>query len=194
MSSRAEVYLEFGLTPAQYHGQLDRLWKALGATKGPNGEDVFTLAIQAIEQRRCKVSSIPGLEYLEKEGWEIVRYDFANPGEPYVGHDGTVWKWDGLGPSAAKHIIIRKIEKPKTYRAFANAAEYVANRREGFAVDWNLKDSRPGFYAVVAANSSFLWVAFGDVNQRFDWDQAFEKLMFRHVDNTTSPFGVEVTS
>ena len=126
------------------------------------------------------------------EGWELVRVGKPKIGEFFI---------DGLScPHQAmddRHFhgcaIIRKIENPKTYRPFANAADYVANRREGFAVDWNLKDSRPGFYAVVAANSSFLWVAFGDVNQRFDWGQAFEKLIFRHVDNTTSPFGVEVT-
>ena len=191
MSSRAEEHLEFGLTPAQYHGQLDRLWKALGVTKGPNGEDVFTLAIEAIKQARCKVSSIEGIP----EGWELVRVGKAMMGDYWLNDDGRILKWEHAHrSSAANYAIIRKIEKPKTYRAFANGAEYVANRREGFAVDWNLKDSRPGFYAVVAANSSFLWVAFGDANQRFDWAQAFEKLMFRHIDNTTSPFGVEVAS
>ena len=128
------------------------------------------------------------------DGWELVRV-----GKPIINVDCVVAE-DGMPvlidwvTDRRNWLIIRKIEKPKQYRAFANAAEYVANRREGFAVDWNLKDSRPGFYAVVAANSSFLWVAFGDVNQRFDWDQAFEKLMFRHIDNSTSPFGVEVTS
>ena len=134
------------------------------------------------------MSSIEGIP----EGWELVRVGKPKTGEFFI---------DGLScPHQAmddEHFhgcaIIRKIEKPKQYRPFANAAEYVANRREGFAVDWNLKDSRPGFYAVVAANSSFVWVAFGDANTRFDWAQAFEKLMFRHIDNTTSPFGVEVT-
>ena len=140
------------------------------------------------------MNSIPGLEHLAKEGWEIVGFDRVSPGEWYVDREGCVRMWGLPDGSSEKKIIVRKIERHKQYRAFENAAEYVANRREGFAVDWNLKDPRPGFYAVVAANSSFLWVAFGDVNQRFDWDQAFEKLMFRHVDNTTSPFGVEVTS
>ena len=184
MSSRAEVYLEFGLTPAQYHGQLDRLWKALGATKGPNGEDVFTLAIQAIEQMRCKVSSIPGLEYLEKEGWEIVRYDFANPGEPYLGHDGTVWEWDGLGPSAAKQIIIRKIPKPKQYRAFANAAEFKSHRDR-----WTMHPNEPdkrfrsGDY-----DDDGVW----GINGRFyDYAHLFESGTL--FDDGT-PFGVEVAS
>ena len=134
------------------------------------------------------MSNIEGIP----EGWELVRVGKVLAGEFFINSDGrahealSVVDFHGCA-------VIRKIPKPKQYRAFANAAEYVANRREGFAVDWNLKDSRPGFYAVVAANSSFLWVAFGDVSQRFDWGQAFEKLMFRHVDNTTSPFGVEAT-
>ena len=141
------------------------------------------------------MSSIPGLEHLEKEGWELVRVGCPVPKADWVvNHDGEpVLCRDTL--QNKNYVIIRKIEKQKQYRPFANAAEYVANRRQGFAVDWNLqKNPRPGFYAVVAANSSFLWVAFGDATTRFHWDQAFEKLMFRHIDNTTSPFGVEVQS
>ena len=179
MSSRAEVYLEFGLTPAQYHGQLDRLWKALGATKGPNGEDVFTLAIQAIEQMRCKVSSIPGLEYLEKEGWEIVRYDFANPGEPYLGHDGTVWEWDGLGPSAAKQIIIRKIPKPKQYRAFENAAEFKPHRDRW----WMFKVDTRNYCRPPQEYDDRLYGS-------LEWDEMFDIATF----DDGTPFGVEVTS
>ena len=136
------------------------------------------------------MSNIEGIP----EGWVALKFDHSVFGDNWIDEMGQIHLHEADLHSKYKRLIIRKIEKPKQYRAFANAAEYVANRREGFAVDWNLKDSRPGFYAVVAANSSFLWVAFGDVSQRFDWGQAFEKLMFRHVDNTTSPFGVEVTS
>ena len=126
------------------------------------------------------------------DGWELVRV-----GKPVRDID---WVIDPDGkpklcdydPMHHNRPIVRRIEKPKQYRPFANGAEYVANRREGFAVDWNFKDSSPGFYAVVGANSSFLFVAFGDVITRFDWSQAFEKLVFRHIDNSTSPFGVEV--
>lgn len=127
------------------------------------------------------------------EGWELVRV-----GKPIMNVDCVV-AGDGMPvlidwiTDRRNWLIIRKIEKPKTYRAFANAAEYFANRRENLAVDWSSNDPSPGFFAVVSANNSFIWVAFGDVIQRFDWSQAFEKLIFRHVDNTTSPFGVEVT-
>ena len=182
MSSQSGEYNhDFGLTPAQYHGQLDRLWKALGATKGPNGEDVFTLAIQAIEQARCKVSSIPGLNFLAEDGFEIVRYDFVSPGECYVGHDGTIWKWDGLGPSAAKHIIIRKIEKPRQYRPFANAAEAETL--------WDAKLQFKGHdadrFRVTAIRSTGVTIG----GSTYRYEEAFEQ--FECSDGT--PFGVEVT-
>ena len=138
--------------------------------------------------------TIEGLEHLEKDGWELVRIGTPKLGvDTFLADDGTI-KLCNFNSARMNCAIIRRIEKPKQYRPFANAAEYVANRREGFAVDWNFKDSSPGFYAVVGANDSFLFVAFGEVTRQFDWSQAFEKLMFRHTDNTTSPFGVEVQS
>jgi hypothetical protein len=131
--------------------------------------------------------NIPGVP----DGWELVRV-----GKPNVDD----WFIDGLDDprQARAHdqwygcAIVRKIEQPDRYRAFANGAEYFANRRDGIAVDWKLEDGSPGFYAVVSANNSVLWVAFGNVIQRFGWEQAFEKLKFRHIDNSTSPFGVKI--
>jgi hypothetical protein len=89
--------------------------------------------------------------------------------------------------------IIRKIEVPKQYRPFAGGAEYMASSQRGVAVNWKDPNTPCGFYAVVSANNSFLWVAFGDIIEHFDWEQAFEKLVCRHADGSTSPFGVEVT-
>lgn len=45
MTTREET--EYGLTPAQYHAGLDKLWKALGFT-GVQDSDVFTLAADVI--------------------------------------------------------------------------------------------------------------------------------------------------
>jgi hypothetical protein len=89
--------------------------------------------------------------------------------------------------------IIRKIEVPKQFRPFANGAEYIAKRRDCITVDWNSTEAH-GFYAVVSANDSFVWVAFGKAVEQFDWIRAFEKLHFRHIDGSTSPFGVEMSS
>lgn len=129
------------------------------------------------------------------DGWELVRIGKPKVSEYYIDVTGSIYKALDTTPTVLHWYmpIIRKIEKPKRYRPFANAAEYVANRREGFSVDWKSNTIAPGFHAVVSANESFLWVAFGTVVERFEWGQAFEKLEFRHVDNTTSPFGIEVT-
>jgi hypothetical protein len=130
---------------------------------------------------------IPGVP----EGWELVRI-----GKPEIGE----WFLDGLGHlSQAKHdghwqgcVIIRKIEVPKKYRPFKGGAEYMASGRQGVAVDWNFTEAH-GFYAVVSANDSFVWVAFGTAVEQFDWSRALEKLHFHHADGSASPFGVEVT-
>jgi hypothetical protein len=47
---------DFGCTPSQYHGQLIRLWNALGPIKNQANEDVFTLAIRAIAETEAKPS------------------------------------------------------------------------------------------------------------------------------------------
>jgi hypothetical protein len=46
---------DFDCTPAQYHGSLSKLWLALG-NRNPTGEDVFTLAVRAIEDAQQKPS------------------------------------------------------------------------------------------------------------------------------------------
>jgi hypothetical protein len=46
---------DFDCTPAQYHGSLSKLWLALG-NRNPTGEDVFTLAVRAIEEAQQKPS------------------------------------------------------------------------------------------------------------------------------------------
>ena len=47
--------LDFGCTAAQYQDRISRLWLALGNVN-PTGEDVFTLAIRAIEDAQQKPS------------------------------------------------------------------------------------------------------------------------------------------
>lgn len=130
---------------------------------------------------------VPGVP----DGWELVAIRHAEPGEWFMDQDGR--------PALAeirttyKRPVIRKIETPKKYRPFANGAEYIAKRREAIAVDWKSNIAHAGFFAVVGANSPFVWVAFGKDVEVFDWKQAFERLVFRHIDGSTSPFGVEVT-
>jgi hypothetical protein len=129
---------------------------------------------------------VPGVP----EGWELVGIDYPVKGDCYT-RNGGVYEWASAHPSGEMYPIIRKIEKPKQFRPFANAFEYVAKRLDGIAVDLK-KGETDGFYAIVSANNSFVWVAFGKDVEVFDWKQAFERLVFRHIDGSTSPFGVEI--
>jgi hypothetical protein len=129
---------------------------------------------------------VPGVP----DGWELVEFRCAQIGEYAIDGDGTPYRL--LSPTTTFCAVIRKIETSKMYRPFANGAEYI-ERRDGIAVDWKYPDRADGFYAVVSANDSFVWVAFGTAIERFDWLAAFEKIVFRQIDGSTSPFGVEVT-
>ena len=51
-----EYNSDFETTPAQYKGQISRLWLALGPIKNQTNEDVFTLAARAIEDAQQKPS------------------------------------------------------------------------------------------------------------------------------------------
>ena len=130
---------------------------------------------------------IPGVP----DGWELVAIRRPRIGE-YV-MDGYGNPCRILSITGEVLAIIRKIEVPKKYRPFANGGEYVANRSHGI-VDWKSSDTFPQFFSVVSANAPFVWVAFGKDVEAFDWQQAFERLVFRHADGTSSPFGVEITS
>ena len=128
------------------------------------------------------MSSIPGLEHLAKEGWEIVRYDYASQGEWFVDSEGRVIQCRLPGGSDVKKIVVRKIEKPKTYRAFANAAEAM--------LSWDAKVRRKadgsGIFRVVAIGETTIGIGFS----LFSFLDAFNGY---ECDDGT-PFGVEVTS
>jgi hypothetical protein len=56
MESEYDPHPDFGITPAQYHAGLSKLWDALNMPGNPTGEDVFTLAARAIEDAQKKPS------------------------------------------------------------------------------------------------------------------------------------------
>jgi hypothetical protein len=141
---------------------------------------------EAIKMSNEGFKGVPGVP----EGWELVEFRCGEIGEHVIDGDGKPYRL--LSRSVTFCAIIRKIEVPKRYRPFANGAEYIAKRRDGIAVDWKTGETN-GFYAIVSANDIFAWVAFGKDVEVFNWKQAFERLVFRHVDGSTSPFGVEVT-
>lgn len=56
MENEYDPHPNFGITPAQYHAGLSKLWGALNMPTNPTGEDVFTLAARAIEDAQQKPS------------------------------------------------------------------------------------------------------------------------------------------
>jgi hypothetical protein len=56
MENEYDPHPDFGITPAQYHHGLSKLWDALNMPSNPTGEDVFTLAARAIEDAQQKPS------------------------------------------------------------------------------------------------------------------------------------------
>jgi hypothetical protein len=56
MENEYDPHPDFGITPAQYHHGLSKLWDALNMPNNPTGEDVFTLAARAIEEAQQKPS------------------------------------------------------------------------------------------------------------------------------------------
>jgi hypothetical protein len=56
MESEYDPHPDFGITPAQYHHGLSKLWGALNMPSNPTGEDVFALAARAIEDAQQKPS------------------------------------------------------------------------------------------------------------------------------------------
>lgn len=74
---------EFDITPEQYHAGLDKLWAALGVT-GPQEQDVFTLAAQAIaEGNDYKIGARRNSDRVA---------EFAK----IIGVPGTLWKDFGM--------------------------------------------------------------------------------------------------
>jgi chloramphenicol 3-O-phosphotransferase len=56
MESEYDPHPDFGITPAQYHHGLSKLWDALNMPGNPTGEDIFTLAARAIEDAQQRPS------------------------------------------------------------------------------------------------------------------------------------------
>ena len=115
------------------------------------------------------------------DGWELVRFDYATDGERYLSGDGEIRHHLCVKPTQAKRLIIRKVEKPKRYRPFANAAEA--------EVMWDAKLQFKGHdvdrFRVTAIRATGVIVG----ASWYSYEEAFER--FECIDGT--PFGVEVT-
>ena len=121
-------------------------------------------------------SSIEGIP----EDWELVRVGCPTNGEFYLGMNGQPIICNLVFHGYA-YLIIRKIEKPKQYRPFANAAEAETL--------WDAKLQFKGHdadrFRVTAIRSTGVTIG----GSTYRYEEAFEQ--FECSDGT--PFGVEVT-
>ena len=118
------------------------------------------------------------------DGWEQERVGQIHPGEYWVNDYGDPKRWDADHPSMSwNYVIIRKIEKPKQYRPFANAAEFLSHTlHEGW-----IKLNSTAFTKVSQFDENRFWV--NNEEACYTWEEGFNLLKFR--DGT--PFGIEVT-
>lgn len=115
------------------------------------------------------------------DGWELVRFDHVNHGEFYLDGNGVIIHHPSARLTQAKRLVIRKIEKPKQYRPFANAAEFEPHRDRWF----RSKRSPDQRILTTAYNDRWHWTA----KEQDTWDTMFD--LYTFDDGTT--FGVEVT-
>lgn len=130
-----------------------------------------------------KIEGIP-------DGWELVRFDYVNDGESYLGRHGEICLYVLSEPTQLKRLIVRKIEKPKRYRPFANAAEFEPHRDRWIkrSDKADTHETMPaGCFRVTAYNDHYFWTsAIGATS----YEKAFED---GKCFDDGSPFGVEVT-
>ena len=117
------------------------------------------------------------------DGWRLVRIGKAKVGEWFIGSDsGNPVLVDGYMLKSVR-VIIEKIEKPKQYRPFANAAEFEPHR-DRWLMHPGEPDKRfkPGDY-----NNQGVW---GLDRRHYDYQHL---LMSGTLFDDGIPFGVEVT-
>ena len=115
------------------------------------------------------------------EGWELVRVGTPTNGEFYLGMNGQPIICNLVFHGYA-YLIIRKIPKPKQYRPFANAAEFMAHPLSGDFIDVGAGE----FAKVEHCNDAGIWFQGEGIDPYAD---AYHAYRFRDK----SPFGVEVT-
>lgn len=119
------------------------------------------------------------------DGWELVRFDYANDGDAYLGGHGEILIHLSPRPTQVKRLIIRKIEKPKRYRPFANAAEFEPHKKRWLT---HPENTVIGEFQVVEFNDNGIWCR--GMDDLMPYKHAY-KVGLRFDDGT--PFGIEVT-
>jgi hypothetical protein len=110
------------------------------------------------------------------DGWELVRIGTPEKGEHFLDGCCNVTKAEIKG--ITHRPIVRKIERPKQYRPFANAEEFKPHRDRW----WRMAgDSHPSFRPPCSYSDRGYG---GDL-----WKRCFERYVF----DDGTPFGVEVS-
>jgi hypothetical protein len=126
---------------------------------------------------------VPGVP----DGWELVEVRKMRRGDFSIDRDGKPFEWV-IGDSDTVWPIIRKIEQPAKYRAFANAEEFKPHRGRWISRNWT--DRTPaarGAYKPTAYNDRGIWTSvenFETYEQMFDEGRCF--------DDDGTPFGVRI--
>lgn len=115
------------------------------------------------------------------DGWELVAFREASEGEYFLNNEGKIEKWTLGRKSCVRLAIIRKIEKPKKFRAFKTLAE-----AEPF-FDRKLKYKQHDNAILRIGFMSRIGVEIG--RYIYSYKEAYEAL--ECIDGT--PFGIEVT-
>jgi hypothetical protein len=117
---------------------------------------------------------VPGVP----EGWELVRIGSPVYGEWYIDNQGVIRRCEFDKLVSTNHVIVRKIEKPKRWRPFANAEEFKPHRDRW----WRYKTENKATAHPPRAYSDSGWLT-------DTWGRLFEGIEFE--DGT--PYGAEVT-
>ena len=127
--------------------------------------------------------NVPGVP----DGWELVAIRIPMKGEWFVSVDGKPFKaehehgqiWPIIRPT------IRKIEVPKQYRAFANAAEAEPFFDERLRWKGDEETRSSAIYRISVMDDDSVFIG----HNEYGFREVFE--LFTKSDGT--PFGVEVT-
>ena len=116
------------------------------------------------------------------DGWDLVEIGVPKTGDWMVDPQGEPYQ--AISDYCTFWPIIRKIEKPKRYRPFANAAEFEPHRDKWIRRSHTGSDIA-GCFRVLAYNDTEIWDSWSKqtYHQMFHDGRQFE-------DGT--PFGVEV--
>ena len=116
------------------------------------------------------------------DGWELVSIGRVKRGEFRLSNVGQPIEWeDSQESGSVNYVVIRKIEKPKRYRPFANAAEFEPHRDK-----WLLHHLSGGAFRTCEYNDNSFMLRDGVF---CTFEQAFKEGR-KFYDGT--PFGVEV--